>query len=133
MAGKSNRHVGEISKPGWGHALAAILAASGWSLEDSLIFVSRALNSQQWDGLDHLRNCTITVFEDTPGGVVAVEEAGALLNKIGLSSQVNKIGIAEDPIKQSALSAQGAEVFPNINAALSSLDYFGTFPGNRDL
>lgn len=133
LAEYAHREIAEISKPGWGHALATILAASGWSLEASLVFVSQALNLQQWDGLDHLQNSTITVFEDTPGGLVAVQEASALLNKSGLNIEVQKIGIAENPVKQSALSAQGAAVFPDITMALASLDNFGSFPSNGDL
>jgi beta-phosphoglucomutase-like phosphatase (HAD superfamily) len=133
LADYSHREVGELSKPGWAHALSAILVAGGWSMKESLIFVSQALNLQRWDGLDHLRDCTVTVFEDTPSGVVAVQEAGALLNNQGLNLEVKKIGIAEDPVKQSALSAQGATIFPDINVALTSLDNFGTFPSNRYL
>ena len=99
-------------------------------LEESLIFVSQALDLQQFDRLDHLQNSTITVFEDTPGGMVAVKEAGALLNRSGLNIEVQKIGIAEDPVKQKALSAKGAMVFPDINLALASLYNFGSLPSN---
>ena len=66
----------------------------------------------------------VTIFEDTPGGMVAVQEVGDLLNGLGLRVELQKIGIAEEVAKQSALSVLGATVYPDINQALESLDYF---------
>jgi phosphoglycolate phosphatase-like HAD superfamily hydrolase len=129
LAEATGRDVGELSKPGWPHALAAILTASGWSLEDSLAYVRGEINTPSRDKLTHLQDSTITVFEDTPGGLVAVQEAGVLLNEKGLRVAVRKVGIAADETKQTALSARGAEVYPDINQALADVDGFSTFPG----
>ncbi len=130
LAEKTHRDIGGLSKPSWVHALVAILMASGWSLEKSLAYARQSLTSQKLDGINHLQYCTITVFEDTPGGIVAVQEVGNILNEKGLGIEVQKIGIAEDSIKQSALSAQDAVIFPDINMALASLDNFRAFSGN---
>jgi hypothetical protein len=130
LAEATGRDVGELSKPGWAHALAAILTASGWSLEESLAYVRGEINTLSRNELTHLQDSTITVFEDTPGGLVAVHEVGNLLNEKGLRVEVRKVGIAEEETKQAALSARGAEIFPDINQALASLDEFGAFSGN---
>jgi phosphoglycolate phosphatase-like HAD superfamily hydrolase len=120
--------VGVLSKPGWPHALAAILVASGWSLEESLGYVREEISAPSRDELTHLQDSTVTVFEDTPGGLVAVQEAGELLNKKGLRVEVRKVGIAEDETKQTALLTRGADVYPDINQALADVDSFSTFP-----
>lgn len=124
LAAHTGRQVGGFSKPTWKHALAAILVASGWPVEKSLKFVGEQPSEWKISALQHLHNSKVTVFEDTPGGMVAVQEASDLLNGIGLRVEVQKIGIAEEAAKQSALSAQGATVYPDINKALASLDNF---------
>lgn len=114
--------VGKLLKPGWAHALAAILVASGWSIERSLEYVEKQLAESAQNELAHLQDSTITVFEDTPGGLIAVQEAVNLLNEKGLRVRVCKNGIAQDGTKQSALAAQGASIHPDINQALASLE-----------
>jgi len=124
LAAQTGREVINLYKPAWEHALAAILVASGWSLERSLTYVGKSL--PEWEVLDFqdLNNSTIIVFEDTPGGMIAVQEAGDLLNSMGLQVKVQKIGIADEVSKQSTLFAQGATVYPNINKALENLNHF---------
>jgi hypothetical protein len=102
-----------LAKPAWQHGLVAILAASGWPVtRESIPNIGQRLNSWQQDDLTHLEGSTVTVFEDTSSGMIAVEEAGVLLNGIGLRVNVKKIGIAEDLTKQSALASQVDVVFP---------------------
>lgn len=122
LAEKTRRDVGTLSKPGVAHSLSAILAASGWSVEESLDYVEHELNDMSWDGLTHLQSSTITVFEDTPGGVVAVQAAVNLLNEKGLQVEMQAKGIADDESKQSALTSRGAIIYPDINQALASLE-----------
>lgn len=130
MAKHASCDIAELSKPGSAHALAAILTASGWPIKQSLVYASHSIDLQARDRLDHLQDSKFTVFEDTPAGLVAVQKAGDMLNQTGLNVKIQKIGITEDPKKQAALSAQGAEVFPDINAALDSLDDLGLLPSN---
>jgi len=124
LADHTGRQVEDFAKPTWKHAMAAILVASGWPLEESLKLIGKQPVDWNTTILQHLHNSKVTVFEDTPGGMVAVQEAGELLNGMGLRVEVQKIGIAEEVVKQSALSAQGAALYPDINQALASLDNF---------
>jgi hypothetical protein len=120
LATQTGQEARELAKPAWQHALVAILAASGWSVsEESLAYIGQQSNAWQRDDLAYLEGSTITVFEDTSSGMIAVQEAGILLNDIGLQVKVQKMGIAEDTAKQSALAAQGAVVFPDIGQALA--------------
>jgi hypothetical protein len=113
-----------FSKPSWKHAMAAILVASGWALEDSLNLISEP--PEEWDipTLSYLHDSTVAVFEDTSSGLIAAQEASELLDRMGVRVGVNKIGIAEEAAKQAALSALGAAVYPDVNQALAILDDF---------
>jgi len=124
LAAQTGREVIDLYKPAWEHALAAILAASGWSLERSLAYVGKSLSEWEVSDFHGLYGSTIIVFEDTPGGMIAVQEAGDLLNSIGLQVKVQKVGVADEGSKQSTLFAQGATVYPNINKALEKLNHF---------
>ena len=124
LAAQTGRPVESFSKPTWKHALAAILVASGWPAEESLKFVGQQPAEWKISALHFLRDSKVTVFEDTPGGLVAVQEAADLLNDLGLQVGVQKIGIAEEVAKQSTLSVQGAAVYSDINQALASLEDF---------
>jgi len=96
MAEKTGRKVGELSKPAHEHALAAILVASGWSLEKSLTYFIKPSAEWEMSDLRNLNNSTIFVFEDTPVGMIAVQKAGDLLNLLGLQIEEKKIGIADE-------------------------------------
>ncbi len=124
LAAHTGRQVEDFAKPTWKHAMAAILAASGWPVEESLKFVGEQPAEWKISALQYLHNSKVTVFEDTPGGMVAVQEAGDLLNGLGFRVEVQKIGIAEEMAKQSALTAHGAIVYRDINQALASLEDF---------
>ena len=124
LAAQTGREVRQVTKPAREHALVAILAASGWPLEQSLQFVGRGPTGWKASALQHLQESKITVFEDTPGGIISVQVAGETLNELGLRVEVRKIGIAEDGAKRSALAAQCAVVYPEINQALASLNDF---------
>ena len=68
LAEQTNQQAGELEKPAWQHALAAILMASGCSIEACLQFICE--QPLAWPVADYanLQGSTITVFEDTPGG-----------------------------------------------------------------
>ena len=123
LADKMGKPVPEVTKPHYTHAMAAILAASGWDSLKSLKFVS--MLSVEWypAAMEHLRSSRITVFEDTPAGVMSVQAAGDLLNKAKLDVSICKVGIAAEPAKIATLEALGAEVFEDVNQALGSLNH----------
>jgi hypothetical protein len=60
----------------------------------------------------------VTVFEDTPGGVQAVVDAGEVLRGAGLDVTVRAVGIADAPVKRDALAFVAAHVADDVNAAL---------------
>ena len=124
LAAHTGRAAEYFAKPTWKHGLAAILVAGGWPVEESLKFVGQQPAEWKISALHFLQDSKVTVFEDTPGGLVAVQEAADLLNGLRLQVEVQKIGIAEEVAKRSTLSAQGAIVYSDINQALASLDNF---------
>jgi phosphoglycolate phosphatase-like HAD superfamily hydrolase len=103
----------DFLKPNAAHALAALLRSTGRSLQESLLGACEMLNGASVDGLDVGE---IVVFEDTPGGLISVDAVGDLLGV-----PVKKIGIAPSAVKAAFLRAQGAQVFDEINAALSKI------------
>jgi hypothetical protein len=115
---------GELNKPAWQHAMAAILVAYGWRLKDSLRQVGKPMAEWNRATLEDFQDGTIVVFEDTPGGIISVEKAVGLLGKLGIQVRIKKMGIAVDETKRRGLKAVGAEIYPSINEALADLDDF---------
>ncbi|MCB2178375.1 hypothetical protein KQH61_00490 [bacterium] len=113
-----------LVKPNPTHALAAI--AGSFHIEEEESLRISTLDPAQWpdDLLTKLHKGSISVIEDTPAGLVSVLNAGEALMKAGVEVDVRPLGIAKERTKQAALEAYGAQVFPEINAALSALDYF---------
>jgi hypothetical protein len=124
LANQTGGDIGDLLKPSLTHSLFTILAASGWSLEKTIEKLIPGENVLRADELLHLKNSRITVFEDTPGGLVSVDSAAAWFNEFGLGIDIQKKGIAEDKLKSLALSENGAQIYSNVNQALSSLDDF---------
>jgi hypothetical protein len=118
LADQTGLETGRLNKPHAAHAFAAILTATGWPMEKSLHLAGQQPSSWRFEDLAELSGSELTVFEDTPGGILSVEAAASLLGEVGVDVSVRKIGIAEDESKQVALEAVGAEVFLDINVAL---------------
>lgn len=116
--------VEHFAKPTWRHAMAAILAACGWPVEECLKFVGKQLSEWECPRLQFLQDSKVSVFEDTPGGLVSVQKSAKLLGDIGIQVKVQNIGIAENPAKRNALFSQDASVYADINQALASLGNF---------
>lgn len=113
---------GELAKPNPSHALSAILLALGLPKETSLCASLGEFSNLDQTQLRKLQTKTITVFEDTPAGIRSIRAAGEILQKAGIQVSINPIGIAASQVKHTALEAEGARVFSDINSALSSLD-----------
>lgn len=124
LAAQMGMDAGALAKPAWQHAMTAILAAGGWTMEESLRYAGTSPETWRQADLQHLQGSTITVFEDTPGGLVSVQEAVNMLGNVDLQVEVRKIGIAAEEQKNLALAAQGAAVYPSLNRALADLDDF---------
>ncbi|NPA31665.1 MAG: hypothetical protein GXO37_06690, partial [Chloroflexi bacterium] len=61
----------------------------------------------------------LTVVEDTPPGLRAVRAAAEILRAAGVRVRLRLIGVAEHAAKRRALAAQGAQVAPNLDAAVA--------------
>ncbi len=124
LAERTGRETGTLTKPSWVHAMAAVVTALGCPLEDILRFIASQPEKWELSDLSRLHRSRITVFEDTPGGMLAVQAVQDLLANLGIELEVRKIGIAAEESKRAALAAQGAVVYPEVNLALASLEDF---------
>ena len=118
---KMGKTVHELKKPAKAHALAAILAAGGWTMEKSLSFTAVSDGQLYKDDLTHLDGSTITVFEDTMAGIIAVDKVVSLLRQAGLQVEVRKFGITQDASKIKALEGLGAKIYADINQVLADI------------
>jgi len=121
LSERINRPEGELVKPNPEHAVAAILAATGMPLAES---VTLAGSNGHSPPLQFLDGSTVIIFEDSPGGFIAVDRAAAAMRQWGLSLTVVKIGVTRDEAKRTALSEAGAGVVTSINDALDNLEGF---------
>ena len=121
LAEKLGVTVAEVKKPAAAHALAALLAAGGWTLEDGLDYLTKGLNAMQREDLNWLDGSTVTVVEDTISGLLAMRAAVDILEKLGLRIAVQNVGVATDAAKVMALEEMGAVVYPDVNLALDDL------------
>ncbi len=124
LAEQIGQEANDLTKPSWQHALAAVLSGYGWPVDKSLSYVG--MDSSDWQSLDlpHLQGSKITVFEDTPGGMISAQEAKSLLNEMGIQVEVRMIGLSTDERKRAVLAAHGAQVYSSINHALNALECF---------
>ncbi len=58
------------------------------------------------------------VFEDTIGGILAVQSVARILTSLGYEVELYIWGIAQNQAKTSALRKAGAQVFPDVNKAV---------------
>jgi len=121
---------GTFVKPNATHALAAILGSL--RLEKTKSLQLSLTDPVQWprEITELLHGGTISVFEDTPGGLASVINAGKVLKNAGILVDIRALGVTREKTKKIALESQGAKVFPDINAALFSLDHFGALTGD---
>ncbi|MBL7161019.1 MAG: hypothetical protein ISS57_00325 [Anaerolineales bacterium] len=124
LANRFDEDVRTLLKPSSYHALSAILAASGLPADDSLLKAHQIISGKSSPRLSYLDQCTIYIFEDTPGGILATDNAREILLTRGVNIQVRKLGITKDPSKRKSLVAIGSEVFDSVDLALQSIDSF---------
>ena len=121
LAQEMNVNVETLLKPAPTHALAAVFAALGIPLEDSL------KNSFSWIVSNHsidtrvIPKSEVYVFEDTTAGIISVENMQRVLAQKNIHINTHKIGISSNLIKISNLKDQGALIYNSINDALSEI------------
>jgi hypothetical protein len=120
LASQENAEVERLVKPSPVQALAAIGAASSGQEAESL----HAAICLHRDGvlcrpLAGLGPATVHVFEDTVGGLAAVEEAVEALRDAGLRVGYEPYGIVVDGPKAAAMEERGVTTYPTVNEAIS--------------
>jgi phosphoglycolate phosphatase-like HAD superfamily hydrolase len=108
-------------KPSPVHALAAVFAALGKNLGESLMDAYGVAKGDFAETASFLDGSQIWIFEDSPAGIISVGEMGELLRKLGISVAINKVGIATMPLKSKCLEKQGALVFDGIHSGLEDV------------
>lgn len=106
-------------KPHPVHALAAMQAAMGTPIPQALELAADIANGSG-DIADWLsmRDSDVYAFEDSPGGLVSVQEAKKLLNKNKIYSNVHLVGVSKRPEKIKTLSQIADQVIQDINNGL---------------
>lgn len=112
-------------KPHRVHALAAIAAACGMDGRSAMQTAYRADADGAAEDFRFLSAGSngpveITIFEDTPVGVISARAAVEHLNEMGIPAVFHARGIARNEDKRAALEALGASVFPSIREALAA-------------
>ncbi len=121
LANETGQAVSNLVKPSPHHALSAIFAAFGFNAAEALRMTDQILAGNVRNLPISMDGCKISVFEDTPGGILAVESAKQILKSLNHEIQIEKVGIATDAKKRQALSALGAAVYRSIDDALLRL------------
>jgi hypothetical protein len=128
LAEQVGQEVGRLVKPSPVQALAAV--GTAWSgqerpaLEAALAFhdTDEPRQAGPWPSpLAQVGPATVHVFEDTPGGLAAVERACEALRAAGrpISWQLHGIAPADSP-KAAMMRARGVPVYASINEALQA-------------
>jgi hypothetical protein len=107
-------------KPSPVQALAAILAALGVDEARALregLLLSQGIRPPAFGDASQL---TVHVFEDSLGGILAVQAAVLALENVGVHCLTHTWGIAVHPEKVAALEAAGLPVFSDISTALQA-------------
>jgi hypothetical protein len=121
LAEKLGVSVAQVKKPAAAHALAALLAAGGMSVAQSMAVLAKGRDALTRVDLAWLEGGRVTVVEDTISGLLAMRAAAALLAEVGVHIKVRNIGVAIDPAKLAALEDMGAVVYPDVNRALGDV------------
>jgi hypothetical protein len=121
LARRHGQAVDGYLKPSPVHSLAAFGFALGCAesaaLEAARVFVEEG---KLLPPLDQFRGepSEISVFEDSPTGVVGTQSAVDLLNRKRLDVRVGFLGVAAGGEKRAVLQSLGAEVFQTTDGAL---------------
>ena len=114
----------EFSKPAPLHALAAIACALFAPAADALRAAHELLHTRQLPPLmQALRGqaLRVVVFEDSARSIQGTQAAGAILQAAGVPASVLGCGIAQSAAKRQQLAAVGAQLYPDVNAALAAV------------
>lgn len=126
LAQQTSFHPEELLKPSPAQALSAIAyhftgdeaRALQWAADVFQAAAANTLTSAQAQRLSLPTKLTLHVFEDSPNGLSGGIQAAGLLRAMGMQVDLHLWGISQNPIKQTALRAQGGQVFSDVNQAV---------------
>jgi len=115
-----------LLKPSPAQALSAIAyhftgdeaSALQWAADVFQAAAANTLTSAHVLRLSLPTKLTLHVFEDSPNGLSGGIQAAVLLRAMGKEVDLHLWGISQNPVKQTALQAQGGQVFLDVNQAV---------------
>jgi hypothetical protein len=121
LAERTGRPAEEMLKPSPVQAIAAILAALTGDelagLQAALrIYLGEPLES---DVPDYDGELSVHVFEDSAGGIEAMQTAGEILTHCGMSIKIYPHGISNNPEKEAPLQKLQIPIFPTTELAVN--------------
>lgn len=112
---------GTYNKPHPVHAFAALRMAAGEGAAAAFEAAAQLFETGELDPTwRNLNGGQAWVFEDATGGLESLRIAAELLMGRGILLEAHLVGISGSPVKQQALRAAGAVVYPDLDAALSA-------------
>jgi hypothetical protein len=130
LAGQLKSTTASLVKPYPYQALAGIKAALDGNELSALLWVGNIYRMKQpdfvgskqnridsWE-LDLPEDLDIHIFEDMPVGIQSTRQAADILSEFGINVKLTAWGIAHDQMMETVLSAQGAQVYTDINQAV---------------
>jgi hypothetical protein len=126
LAQQTSFHPEELLKPSPAQALSAIAYhftgneahALQWAADVLQTANDNTLTSTYAKRISLPADLTLHVFEDSPNGFSGGIQAAGLLRAMGIEVDLHLWGISANPVKQTALRAQGGQVFSDVNQAV---------------
>ena len=126
LAQQTSFHQEELLKPSPAQALSAIAyhftgneaRALQWAADVLQAANDNTLRSTYAKRISLPAQLTLHVFEDSPNGLSGGIQAASLLRAMGIEVDLHLWGISANPVKQTALRAQGGQVFSDVNQAV---------------
>jgi hypothetical protein len=122
LAEQTGRPAEEMLKPSPVQAIAAILAAltgQEWAaLQTALRIYQGKLLDSDLPVLDEKAN--VHIFEDSAGGIEAMQSAGKILTDFGMSVKIHAHGISNNPEKEGSLRQLQVPIFSTTELAVKT-------------
>jgi hypothetical protein len=126
LAQQTSFHPEELLKPSPAQALSAIAyhftgeeaRALQWAADVFQASHTNTLTSAYAERISLPAQLVLHVFEDSPNGLSGGIQAAGLLRAIGVDVDLYLWGVSANPVKQTALRAQGGQVFSDVNQAV---------------
>ena len=122
LAWRHGRAAADYIKPSPVQALSAIAAAVSGVETESLRAAVHLIERGELSGpLTALREgpVHIVIYEDSAGGICAVQDAVALLQQAGVSASLKGIGVSPQPDKRAALATVADQLVDDVNEGLA--------------